>query len=74
MIRDRDARDALSTLEVEFENLEATIKDNEKLITELEEKIASLDSDILSYQNKITELEEALAEAYLTQKTDDYSV
>lgn len=70
-IKDRDVRDALGTLETEFENLESIIKDNEELIADLEKKNEKLQVEIDNLQDNILELEEALAEAYLTQQAGD---
>jgi predicted nucleic acid-binding Zn-ribbon protein len=72
-IRDRDTRDALQTLETEFENLEATVQEKERDINELEQKISGLESQVEEYEVRIKELEDALAEAHLTSEADDDS-
>jgi predicted nucleic acid-binding Zn-ribbon protein len=70
-IKDRDVRNALETLDTEFENLEAVIKDKDSEIDELEETISALQQQVCEYENRIKELEEALAEAYLTSEDDN---
>lgn len=71
MIKDRDTRDALQTLETEFENLEAVIQDKDNDIDQLTKENTSLKEQVEIYENRITELEEALAEAYLTSEAND---
>lgn len=71
MIKDRDVRDALSTLESEFENLEETVKDQEKDLENLQEIADQRQSRIEELEAQVKELEEALAEAYLTDEADD---
>lgn len=65
-IRDRDVRDALSTLIDEFENSEYMLSSKSREIEELQSKISSLETTNSELEDKIQELEEALAEAYLT--------
>lgn len=71
MIKDRDTRDALQTLETEFENLEAQIKEKDEEIEELQTEVSDLKGQVEEYEARITELEEALAESYLTSEVDD---
>lgn len=71
MIKDRDVRNALQTLEDEFENAEAEIEERDKEISSLEQKIEDLQVQVEQYESRISELEEALAEAYLTSEADD---
>ncbi len=70
-IKDRDVRDALETLDTEFENLEAVIKDKDNEIDELTKENTGLKEQVEEYENRIKELEEALAEAYLTSEANN---
>lgn len=69
-IKDRDALNAFETLTTEFENLEATIADNDLTIVDLEEQNEKLQCEVEDLKEKIKELEEALAEAYLTSESE----
>lgn len=71
MIKDRDIRDALETLDTEIENLEAQNKELEGALAEMESKVEDLEQQAIIDQERIKELEEALAEAYLTSETDE---
>lgn len=70
-IKDRDVRDALVTLEDEFENLEAQIKEKDEDILKLEERIEELEAGVNGLNDRIKDLEEALAEAYLTSESEN---
>jgi predicted nucleic acid-binding Zn-ribbon protein len=74
MIKDRDVRDALRTLEDEFENAEAVIKEKDDEIEELAKEVQSLKDQVEEYESRISELEEALAEAYLTSEVNDEQI
>lgn len=69
-IKDRDARDALETLNNEFENLEESIREKDEEITILETKNEELGSRVEELELQVKDLEEALAEAYLTEEVD----
>lgn len=71
MIKDRDVRNALQTLEDEFQNAEETIKEKDEEIADLQQTIEGLQTQVEKYESRISELEEALAEAYLTSEADD---
>jgi predicted nucleic acid-binding Zn-ribbon protein len=73
-IRDRDVRYALRTLEDEFENAEAVIKEKDDEIEELAKEVQSLKDQVEEYESRISELEEALAEAYLTSEVNDEQI
>lgn len=73
-IKDRDVRDALETLDTEFENLEAVIKDKDNEIDDLTKENTGLKEQVEEYENRIKELEEALAEAYLTSEANNETI
>lgn len=73
-IKDRDVRDALSTLETEFENMEASLTYKEEELQEAYQLIDNLKEQVEAYETRITELEEALAEAYLTSEPDSNGI
>lgn len=70
-IKDRDTRDALETLNNEFENLEESNREKDEQITDLEVENGRLISRVEELELQVKDLEEALAEAYLTEEADD---
>lgn len=67
-IRDKDVRDAIDTLTVEFENKEDEVRELEEVLSRKEEIIEELQLENENLENRVQELEEALAEAYLTSQ------
>jgi len=70
-VKDPDARQAIETLIVEFENLESTISERDEEIHDNEEAYAKLETRIEELEAKVKELELALSEAYLTDEISE---
>ncbi len=78
MIADRTVRDALEVVSNELEMQESRIADLENQVMNLEGDLEStqverdnLLNDVAELNEQILDLEQALAEAYLTDTTDD---
>lgn len=71
VIKDRDAKNAIETLQDEFENLEECLKDKDSELLDLQEENDGLKAQVEILMKQIEELEEALAEAYLTSETNN---